>query len=78
MSKKEKIYYCTHVGCNSKFNRPYRLDQHLLSHSNIVSFFKTCSKCIFTYTLIYNALLNRNRFHVLGKNVKSFIQIKVT
>ncbi|XP_068627983.1 transcription factor IIIA-like [Battus philenor] len=45
--KKEKIYLCTQAGCDNKYNRPYRLEQHLLSHFNIKPFpcpWENCSK----------------------------------
>ncbi|CAH2062987.1 unnamed protein product, partial [Iphiclides podalirius] len=41
----ERIYPCIYIGCDSKFNRPYRLEQHLLSHLNIKPFPCPWEKC---------------------------------
>lgn len=32
-----KRHVCTYENCNSSFNRPYRLAQHILVHENKVS-----------------------------------------
>jgi uncharacterized Zn-finger protein len=36
VTSNEKIHACTFEGCDAKFNRPYRLKQHLLTHAGKV------------------------------------------
>ncbi|CAK1578596.1 unnamed protein product [Parnassius mnemosyne] len=50
MQKKEKIYACAQDGCISKFNRPHRLAQHMLTHLKIKTFSCTWDNCFKSYS----------------------------
>ncbi|KPJ10698.1 Zinc finger protein 316 [Papilio machaon] len=70
-SKDAKVYVCTQAGCNNKYNRPYRLEQHLLSHLNIKPFPCTWENCCKAYS--NKSHLNRHIASVHEKEKKNII-----
>ncbi|XP_061706391.1 gastrula zinc finger protein XlCGF8.2DB-like [Cydia pomonella] len=49
-TKQKTLHRCTFEGCDSVFNRPYRLAQHLLVHNNIKGFPCPETNCGKAYT----------------------------